>query len=83
MSTAMFDAREVLIPGSAYDRSSNGPTNGLKFDPNSFVRHDHMGYISHERNMQAGLNLPVPVGVFMPNPVAQTFMPPMQREYLL
>lgn len=24
MSTAMYDAREALIPGSAYDRSSNG-----------------------------------------------------------
>lgn len=26
MSTAMFDAREVLIPGSAYDRVN--PSNG-------------------------------------------------------
>lgn len=24
MSTAMYDAREALIPGSAYDRSSAG-----------------------------------------------------------
>lgn len=24
MSTAMYDAREALIPGSVYDRSSNG-----------------------------------------------------------
>lgn len=24
MSTAMYDAREALIPGSAYDRSSTG-----------------------------------------------------------
>lgn len=24
MSTAMYDAREVLIPGSAYDRSNAG-----------------------------------------------------------
>ena len=27
MSTAMYDAREALIPGSAYDRSSNGEKN--------------------------------------------------------
>lgn len=24
MSTAMYDAREALIPGSAYDRSNTG-----------------------------------------------------------
>lgn len=24
MSTAMYDAREALIPGSVYDRSNNG-----------------------------------------------------------
>ena len=26
MISAMFDAREVLIPGSAYDRSNGAPT---------------------------------------------------------
>ena len=75
MSTAMFDAREVLIPGSAYDRSAP-QTNGLKFDPNSFVRHDQLGYIGHERGAGGGgfpaataanmAGIPVPVGVFMP-----------------
>lgn len=28
MSTAMYDAREALIPGSVYDRSSNGGSTG-------------------------------------------------------
>ena len=28
MSTTMFDAREVLIPGSAYDRTNGSQTNG-------------------------------------------------------
>ena len=32
MINSMFDAREVLIPGSAYDRS-NGTSNGPKFHP--------------------------------------------------
>lgn len=78
MSTAMFDAREVLIPGSAYDRNTAAPSNGLKFDPNSFVRHDQLGYIGHERNFPAGMNLPVPVGMFMPTPIHQPFIPPVQ-----
>lgn len=28
MSTAMYDAREALIPGSVYDRSNNGEQTG-------------------------------------------------------
>lgn len=34
MSTAMYDAREALIPGSVYDRSSNGEM--------SFLPHTHL-----------------------------------------
>ncbi len=43
-----------------------------KFNPESFVRHDQMGYIGHDRAYAAGINLPVPVGMFMP-PMPQPF----------
>jgi len=41
MSTAMFDAREVLIPGSAYDRVN--PSNGmlLHFGCHAYALHLH------------------------------------------
>lgn len=83
MSTAMFDAREVLIPGSAYDRSTQ-QSNGLKFDPNSFVRHDQLGFIGHERGFHAGnvAGIPVPVGVFMPQmPHYPSHMQSESRQY--
>lgn len=31
MSTAMYDAREAMIPGSVYDRSNTGKTFFLTF----------------------------------------------------
>ena len=91
MSTAMFDAREVLIPGSAYDRSASsaGAANGgggLKFDPNSFVRHDQLGFIGHERNLAAAAAAAGPGGVGLGNmagvPVpVNMFMPPPMQHY--
>lgn len=72
MSNTMFDAKEVLIPGSAYDRSN---VNGMFREP--VVRtHDQLGFIGPDRNYTAGLNLPVPVGMFMPPPMTQPFHPP-------
>jgi len=71
MSNMMVDAKEALIPGSAYDRSR--PQNGgPRFNPDSFVRHDQLGYIGPDRAYAAGMNLPVPVGMFMP-PMPQPF----------
>ena len=43
-----------------------------RFSPDSFVRHDQLGYIGPDRAYAAGMSLPVPVGMFMP-PVPQTF----------
>ncbi|KAG5892657.1 hypothetical protein JTB14_025451 [Gonioctena quinquepunctata] len=70
MTTSMFDAREAMVPGSVYDRTSqpingqfNYPTRGMPLDMFSRT-HDPISYISPER-AQAGMNLPVPVGMFM------------------
>ena len=92
MITAMYNAREAMVPGSIYDRSgqmSNGHSNSTNnnapnthnfngaalqqqqhqaFQRDAFLRssHDQIGYISAERAHTAGINLPVPVGMFMP-----------------
>lgn len=42
------------------------PPTGPKLHPDSFIRHDQLGYIGHDRAFSAGINLPVPVGMFMP-----------------
>jgi len=75
MSNTMFDAREALAPGSAYSRSKPPPGPVPRFHPESFVRHDQLGYIGPERAYAAGINLPVPVGMFMP-PMPHAFRPP-------
>ncbi|KAJ8984652.1 hypothetical protein NQ317_009880 [Molorchus minor] len=71
MTTSMFDAREAMVPGSVYDRTSTTTMNGQFNYPNRgmpldmFSRtHDPISYIPPER-AQAGMNLPVPVGMFM------------------
>lgn len=76
MSTSIYDAREALVPGSVYDRTShlNGtpapnhffprPTNGVPMDLYSRT-HDPASYISPERAQAALANIPVPVGMFM------------------
>lgn len=72
MSTSMFDAREAMVPGSVYDRSNaaiNGQYNYAARNPPVPIdmfnhTHDPISYISPER-AQAGMNLPVPVGMFM------------------
>ncbi|VDI31693.1 regulator of nonsense transcripts 1 [Mytilus galloprovincialis] len=73
MSNIMFDAREVLIPGSVYDR------NQAYREP--VVRtHDQMSYIGPERAYAGpAVNLPVPVNMFIPPAMPQNFngQPPM------
>lgn len=76
MSNTMFDAREVLIPGSVYDRLNGKPGGPKGFTPNfstgmnirePLVRpHDQLSYIASERTFANALNLPVPVSMFMP-----------------
>ncbi len=39
---------------------------GPRFNPDSFVRHDQLGFIGADRAYAASMNLPVPVGMFMP-----------------
>lgn len=71
MVTAMFDAREALIPGSVYDRGhmSSGPSFRTA-DP--FVRqHDPMGYIA--ANRQYTPSFPIPMGV-----IFRPMFPPQQ-----
>lgn len=68
MQTTMYDAREVMVPGSVYDRTGNGQNFNnmpLASQPAYFRAHDQMAYISQERTQAALANLPVPLGVFM------------------
>ncbi|XP_054159255.1 regulator of nonsense transcripts 1-like isoform X2 [Oppia nitens] len=80
MSTAMFDAREAMIPGSVYDRSGNGQhynnamhlNSGANNSHNPYYRpHDQLSYISQDRahaNPSLTSALPVPIGMFMNMP---------------
>uniref|UniRef100_A0A673BRR1 ATP-dependent helicase RENT1 n=1 Tax=Sphaeramia orbicularis TaxID=375764 RepID=A0A673BRR1_9TELE len=61
MSTAMYDAREALIPGSAYDRSSNGRTSNMYFQT-----HDQIGMIGTGPNPMTSMNIPIPFNLVMP-----------------
>ncbi|CAG0894471.1 unnamed protein product [Darwinula stevensoni] len=76
MSTAMFDAREAMTPGSVYDRTSHlNPMNNFYHQrPRSSLlsagdiysrTHDRLAFISPEHASQALGNLPVPVGMFL------------------
>ncbi|TNM87773.1 hypothetical protein fugu_005994 [Takifugu bimaculatus] len=62
MSTAMYDAREALIPGSAYDRSNTAgrPSNMY------FQTHDQIGMIGAAASHLAALNIPIPFNLVMP-----------------
>ncbi|KAK4019881.1 regulator of nonsense transcripts 1 [Daphnia magna] len=77
MSTAVYDARQAMVPGSVYDRSGGGQppnNNGISTyipratanvgDPYSRL-HDPIGYIAPERAQAALSAMPVPLGVFM------------------
>lgn len=75
MSTSVYDAREALIPGSVYDRTSGTnvsstpqyypPRPGLEMF-NRNPHHDPMGYITPERATAPPMpNIPVPMGMLM------------------
>uniref|UniRef100_A0AAY5KX85 Upf1 domain-containing protein n=1 Tax=Esox lucius TaxID=8010 RepID=A0AAY5KX85_ESOLU len=61
MSTAMYDAREALIPGSAYDRSSAGRPSNMYFQT-----HDQMGMIGAGPAHMGAMNMPIPFNLVMP-----------------
>uniref|UniRef100_A0A4W6F510 ATP-dependent helicase RENT1 n=1 Tax=Lates calcarifer TaxID=8187 RepID=A0A4W6F510_LATCA len=61
MSTAMYDAREALIPGSVYDRSSNGRMSNMYFQT-----HDQIGMIGTGPNPMTSMNIPIPFNLVMP-----------------
>uniref|UniRef100_A0AAQ6A9T7 Upf1 domain-containing protein n=1 Tax=Amphiprion ocellaris TaxID=80972 RepID=A0AAQ6A9T7_AMPOC len=61
MSTAMYDAREALIPGSVYDRSSNGRTSNMYFQT-----HDQIGMIGTGPSPMSSMNIPIPFNLVMP-----------------
>ncbi|CAG5132003.1 unnamed protein product [Candidula unifasciata] len=60
MNNTMFDARELLVPGSAYDRANNSYREPL------MRTHDQLGFIGPDRAYtRAAMNLPVPVNMFL------------------
>ncbi|KAK1790837.1 hypothetical protein P4O66_014696, partial [Electrophorus voltai] len=61
MSTAMYDAREAMIPGSVYDRSSTGRPSNMYFQT-----HDQIGMIGAGPNPMASMNIPIPFNLVMP-----------------
>ncbi|KAL4227542.1 ATP-dependent helicase NAM7 [Mactra antiquata] len=73
MSNTMFDAREVLIPGSIYDRS-------VGYREPVVRTHDQLGFIGPERAYTGpAINMPVPVNMFIsPMPQFHPTQQPMQ-----
>jgi len=79
MSTAVYDARQAMVPGSVYDRSglvASANNNGMaSYIPRAMAHagdsysrlHDPIGYIAPERAQAVAAlpAMPVPVGVFM------------------
>lgn len=62
MTTAMYDAREAIIPGSVYDRSGQAgrPSNMY------FQTHDQIGMIGASPSHVAAMNIPIPFNLMMP-----------------
>ncbi|KAG8126938.1 putative Regulator of nonsense transcripts 1-like protein [Naja naja] len=61
MTTAMYDAREAIIPGSVYDRSSQGRPSNMYFQT-----HDQIGMISAGPSHVTTMNIPIPFNLVMP-----------------
>ncbi|OWK49655.1 Regulator of nonsense transcripts 1 [Lonchura striata] len=61
MTTAMYDAREAIIPGSVYDRSSQGRPSNMYFQT-----HDQIGMISAGPSHVTAMNIPIPFNLVMP-----------------
>ncbi|KAF3690737.1 Regulator of nonsense transcripts 1 [Channa argus] len=72
MSTAMYDAREALIPGSAYDRSNAAGRPSSMY----FQTHDQIGMIGTGPNHMAGMNIPIPFNLVMPPMPPPTYLGP-------
>ncbi|XP_022108204.1 regulator of nonsense transcripts 1-like [Acanthaster planci] len=68
MTTAMFSAKEAMIPGSIYDRSGMMNGDSSRYVPGPGRIHDQMGYIQQGSAQFGGANLPMPVNMFMPPP---------------
>lgn len=67
MSNTMFDARELLVPGSVYDRA-------VPYREPVVHTHDQLNFIGPERAYsRQALNLPVPINMFLPQ-VPQPFL---------
>ena len=78
MSTAMYSAREAIVPGSAYDRNrmaGNGtPGNTIpsgatygNYQAQDFLRpHDTMNSIDQKQRAFNSMNVPIPMPMFMP-----------------
>ncbi|CAF1555143.1 unnamed protein product [Adineta steineri] len=85
MSNAMFSAKEAMIPGSIYDRTStmgdkrqmNGPMYGNSFGSN-LRTHDPLSYI--DTGAMSGMSQP-PNGLNLPMP-HQMMMPAMPMPYM-
>lgn len=68
MSNTMFDARELLVPGSAYDRANTNYREPI------IRTHDQLGFIGPERAYtKSAMSIPVPVNMFLPQPVQPQF----------
>ncbi|GFO35773.1 regulator of nonsense transcripts 1 [Plakobranchus ocellatus] len=68
MSNTMFDARELLVPGSAYDRANSSYRKPV------LRTHDQLGFIGPERAYtKSAMSIPVPVNMFLPHPVQPQF----------
>lgn len=95
MSSAMFSAKEAIVPGSIYDRSGKFSTstpppafgayrgNIPPTDYRAGALHDPMSYIAAERLRQqsaAGLNLPLPISMFTQQPPPP--LPPFFAQHL-
>ncbi|NWT42077.1 RENT1 protein, partial [Chroicocephalus maculipennis] len=79
MTTAMYDAREAIIPGSVYDRSIDFLKKYLvclkllkkkkkKRRPSNmyFQTHDQIGMISAGPSHVTAMNIPIPFNLVMP-----------------
>ncbi|CAG0921359.1 unnamed protein product, partial [Notodromas monacha] len=70
MSTSMYDAREAMVPGSVYDRSSHLPSRMPFNRDDGFLRtHDALGALvmsQDDRALSSAFSgVPVPMGMFL------------------
>lgn len=77
MSNTMFDARELLVPGSVYDRA-------VPYREPVVHTHDQLNFIGPERAYtRQALSLPVPVNMFLqqvPQPFLNPHLQPARQD---